>query len=389
MGFTVEDMLIVGRKRYKMDLVAGKNGWANSISWLLMVEDTTITTAFMGKELAVTTGLGFPTKEKLIELISILNVHHAAGLVVNTGFYIKDIPKEVLDLADECDLPIIEVPWEVSMADMIKELTVSIFLQSQTDEQISSAFITAIEHPEPADEYRKELSASFDTDGRFQVVAFATKTLDSMDSMDRKRIGYRLQIYLENISHNAHFFYYNGYFLLIFNAVDDASRDEIMEGFLHRVKQRMPDQEVFVGIGSPVNDVSDVHISYKRAEYALKCAMEEGKLSESFDELGLERLFYAVSDTRLLKEMRDELLKPLMEYDEKHSSDLIKTLSLYLKHNGSVSKVSAEMFIHKNTIIYRMGKIKELLGNDLEDGITRLSYYLATLIYIKNNHILM
>ena len=42
MGFTVEDMLIIARDKYKMELVAGQNGWANSISWLLMVEDTTI-----------------------------------------------------------------------------------------------------------------------------------------------------------------------------------------------------------------------------------------------------------------------------------------------------------------------------------------------------------
>ena len=58
MGFTVEDMLIIARDKYKMELVAGRNGWANSISWLLMVEDTTIMENFKGKELAVTMGAG-------------------------------------------------------------------------------------------------------------------------------------------------------------------------------------------------------------------------------------------------------------------------------------------------------------------------------------------
>lgn len=59
MGFTVEDMLIIARDKYKMELVAGQNGWANSISWLLMVEDTTIMENFKGKELAVTMGRAF------------------------------------------------------------------------------------------------------------------------------------------------------------------------------------------------------------------------------------------------------------------------------------------------------------------------------------------
>ncbi|MBR1862220.1 MAG: PucR family transcriptional regulator ligand-binding domain-containing protein [Lachnospiraceae bacterium] len=388
MGFTIEDMRIVASSKYKMELVAGKNGWANSISWLLMVEDTTITDNFVGKELVVTTGLGFGTEEKLRELVKILDEHHCSGLIVNTGYYIKEIPESVLKAADECDLPLLTVPWEMSMADMIKDLTVRIFLQSQTDEQISSAFIKAIEHPQAQEEYRDDLSAAFDVDGKFQVAIFTTESLDTMDSMDRKRIGYRLQIYLENISHNAHFLYYNGYFLLIFNAVEESDRDWIIDGFLKRVRNRMPDREVYVGIGSPVYDAGNISISYRRAEYAARKAFDTGKPLVMFDELGLERLVYSLPDELLIKEMGENLLKPVIEYDKKHDSGLVETLKLYLEYNGSVNKMSAEMFIHKNTILYRMKKIKELTDFDPEDGKQRLEYYLATLLYererIKN-----
>ena len=61
MGFTIEDMLILSKDRYKMELVAGQNGWANSISWVLMLEDLATINHFAGKELVVTTGLGFYT----------------------------------------------------------------------------------------------------------------------------------------------------------------------------------------------------------------------------------------------------------------------------------------------------------------------------------------
>ena len=66
MGFTIEDMLVVSQDRYKMKMVAGNGGWSNSISWLLMLEDLTIIHNFTGKELAVTTGLGFHFREKRI-----------------------------------------------------------------------------------------------------------------------------------------------------------------------------------------------------------------------------------------------------------------------------------------------------------------------------------
>ena len=59
MGFTIEDMLVVSQDRYKMKMEAGSAGWSNSISWLLVLEDLTIIYNFSGKELVITTGLGF------------------------------------------------------------------------------------------------------------------------------------------------------------------------------------------------------------------------------------------------------------------------------------------------------------------------------------------
>lgn len=380
MGFTVEDMMIISSGKYRMKMVAGRNGWANSISWLLMVEDLTITTNFAGKELVVTTGLGFESEEKLLELVKVLDEHHGAGLIVNTGFYIKEIPKSVLEFCDKKDLPLMTVPWDVIMSEMIKDLTVRIFLQSQTDEQISAAFIKAIEQPSHSEEYKETVSQAFDADGKFQVVLLTTDDLDSMDSMERRRIGYRLQIYLENISHNGHFFYYNGNFVLILNAVDPKSTDEIIDGFIGRARKRMTDKFVYVGVGTPVNDVVNLHVSFERAVYAIKNSKQSGRQPVYFDELGVFRLLYCVSDPMILREMGEDTLRPLIEHDKAHNSDLTDTLYYYLRSNCSIQSVAKDMFVHKNTIVYRINKIKELLDTGLEDDEERLRFYLACMI---------
>ena len=138
MGFTIEDMLTLTGDRYKMSMIAGNRGWSNSISWVLMVEDFNILRNFVGKELAVTVGLGFDSEDLLLSLAHELSVHHAAGLIVNTGFYIDQIPQPLIDLCNELGLPLLVVPWEIYIADMIKDLSVRIFLQGMTDEQISA-----------------------------------------------------------------------------------------------------------------------------------------------------------------------------------------------------------------------------------------------------------
>lgn len=105
MSFTIEDMMLTSEKRYEMKFLAGKNGWANSISWVHLLEDTTIIQNFWGKEVAVTTGLGFPEKEDWMRLARKLNRYHASGLIINVGQYIREIPEELMAYCDENDLP--------------------------------------------------------------------------------------------------------------------------------------------------------------------------------------------------------------------------------------------------------------------------------------------
>ncbi|MCR5272349.1 MAG: PucR family transcriptional regulator ligand-binding domain-containing protein [Lachnospiraceae bacterium] len=377
MGFTVEDMLIIGAERYEMKLIAGNNGWANSISWLMMVEDLTIISNFSGKELAVTTGLGFTSEKKLEKLVIELDQHHAAGLILNTGYYMTEVPKKIIDLCNTMDLPLLTVPWNVVITDMIKDFSVRIFLQGTTDEKISAALIDAIENYEDREHYANELLQTFDVDGDFQAVLMTTGNLDAMDTVERKRIGYRLQIYMENISHNAHFFYYDGYFVLIANAVNEKTLDNIVDGFEKRLIRRMPDTPVAIGIGSCVKDISNLHLSYRRAEAAVKRALRKKTGRLKFDELGVDRLFLAVTDKTLLYEMGEKMLKPILDYDKEHDSNYEETLYNYLRFDGSVLAVGKEMYIHRNTITYRMNKIKELLGCNLENAEERLPYEIA------------
>ena len=102
---------------------------------------------------------------------------------------------------------------------MIKDFSIHVFLQDNTDEQIVAALIAAIETPDNQKAYRKELLQYFDVDGSFQVLLLTCEGLDSMDTVERKKLSYRIQLYLEDITHNASFFYYNSDFVLVANAV--------------------------------------------------------------------------------------------------------------------------------------------------------------------------
>ena len=327
MGFTIEDMLVVSADKYHMKLEAGEKGWSNSISWLLMLEDLTIIQNFSGKELAVTTGLGFQTEEKMLDLVRELSWHNAAGLIVNTGYYIREIPEEVRRLCDHYDLPLLTVPWEVYLADMIKDMSIRIFLQSSTDEQISAALIRAIESPGSRDLYEKELLPHFDLDGTFQTALVTTGNLDSMDTVERKRIAYRMQLYLTNLTHNGHFLYSDGYFVIVMNDMKPEECADVMEAFADRAERKMPERRVWVGVSDQVTDISNLRLSFRRARAAVTMAENVDDSIQFFDKMGLYRLLYMVDDPLLLKSLSDHLLQPLLEYDEQHGGGYLRRVA--------------------------------------------------------------
>ena len=380
MGFTIEDMLLVSQQKYRMKLEAGNEGWSNSISWLLMLEDVTIIRNFRGKELAVTTGLGFQTEESLLELLMLLNAQNASGLIVNTGYYIKKIPDRALQYCNENGLPLLTVPWDVYLADMIKDLSIRVFLQSSTDEQISAAFIRAIEQPEEREHYINDLLPHYDTDGTFQVILITTGTLDKMDTVERRRIAYRMQLYLTNLTHNGHFFYYDSCFVVIINALSENQVHSIVSSFQKRLVRKMPETPIWVGISSQVTDISNLRTAYLRAKAAINMARDQEKPLLYFDEMGIYKLLYSIPDKSLLQELCQSKLGPLLEYDREHHASYADTLEMYLECGGSIQAMAARMFIHRNTIIYRMNNIKQLLGCDLETTEEKLPYLIACMI---------
>ncbi|HAE45727.1 MAG TPA: PucR family transcriptional regulator [Lachnospiraceae bacterium] len=380
MGFTIEDMLTVSKTRYGMELMAGENGWSNSISWILLIEDVKILNNFKGKDLAITTGFGFQDEVAQLELAASLIKLGASGLIINTGMYITEIPDSMIRFCNENSFPLLTVPWSTELFEMIKDLDMRILLQGMSDEQISKALIGAIETPALTPQFKNELLPYFDVDGTFQVILITMDDLDSMDTVERRRISFQLQLYLESLTHNACFFYYDSCFVVVANAIPEEDLHHLIEGFIHRAEMRMKDRTLYAGGSSLMKDLSSLHLCYHRAKAALRASHQINQRIVWFDNMGLYRILALVPDDQLLEEMGEGLLMPLIQYDRKHHANYVEILEQYLLNNGSIQAVSKKMFMHRNTVIYKLGNIKKLLGTDLESADDRMKYMIACML---------
>ena len=120
--------------------------------------------------------------------------------------------------------------------------------------------------------------------------------------------------------------------------------------------------------------VTSLHRNYKRAVALLPIAEKQDRAMISYRSLGLYQLLLEVEDTKLLKGFYRDTLGLLDDYDEKYQTDYRSTLKSYLDHNASVQEVAKATYVHRNTINYKIKKIKEILRCELDykDGLRLL-----------------
>ncbi len=101
--------------------------------------------------------------------------------------------------------------------------------------------------------------------------------------------------------------------------------------------------------------------------------------------MGVGRLFGSPEIKKDLTNYADEVLEPFVKYDDQHDGKLLETVRAYFEHGGNLRKVSEVLYIHYNTIVYRINRIRDALQIDLKDPETAFSIQLALKIRDVND----
>ena len=74
-----------------------------------------------------------------------------------------------------------------------------------------------------------------------------------------------------------------------------------------------------------------------------------------------------------------ELIEHVEAYDHEHNSDLIRTLRVFFATNANVSEAADRLYLHRNSLPYRLARVQEITGLDLKDHRARLALQLGLL----------
>jgi purine catabolism regulator len=155
----------------------------------------------------------------------------------------------------------------------------------------------------------------------------------------------------------------------------------IVEEVRAQLASRTPSGLVAVGMSRPGRGLSALREAYREAKDAVSIANELGDREQTtfYGDLKLYQLLLALKERNLehLRRFYNETLAPLVEHDRTRQGDLIRTLNGFFEANGNLAKAATDLDVHRNTLVYRLERISELTGLNLDDADNRLILHLA------------
>jgi sugar diacid utilization regulator len=150
-------------------------------------------------------------------------------------------------------------------------------------------------------------------------------------------------------------------------------------GCLARMREVFPDTVITVGIGGPCSDPGEIARSYGQARQTIDALLRLGRRGQvaAFADLGIHRLLLQVPDPAELRSFAAEVLGVLSAADRRRGSELLATLACYFRENNSPQRTARSLHVHPNTVSYRIRRIREITGLQLDNYRDRLMAQVA------------
>ena len=211
----------------------------------------------------------------------------------------------------------------------------------------------------------------------FIIETTREKDISSLDSV-RAMLGTRTKDFITAVDEKN---------IIIVRSLEENDGYDEIEGIARMIVDMLNAEamsQVRVSYGNIINEIKDVSRSYKEAKMALdvgKIFYVERKVN-SYSSLGIGRLIYQLP-VNLCKIFIDEIFGdniPLNFDDE-----TLTTINKFFENNLNVSETSRQLYVHRNTLVYRIEKLQKSTGLDIRTFDDALTFKIALMVvnYMK------
>ncbi|MCR8635138.1 PucR family transcriptional regulator [Paenibacillus radicis (ex Xue et al. 2023)] len=163
------------------------------------------------------------------------------------------------------------------------------------------------------------------------------------------------------------------------NDPHNSSIMDLAESARRQLSQEFDELSFTVGVGRFYQGLEGIHQGYKEAVKAIQLGKPiSGKTGcVHYEDLGIFRVLGQVNDWKEMEDIYSETIGKLVEYDWSSNASLVVTLREYFANNCSLAETAEKLFVHVNTMKYRLQKIEQLTGCSVHDAEKRLLLHMG------------
>lgn len=393
---TCQDLLNI-EELSELKLVAGEAGLSNAIRWLYFADATvtvkdvnTLRARTSGGELYVCTNEKvLEDKDFIIELIKNADKLDGAGIILNVG----SIEQEYIDLGNKLRFPIFEIPWSLRLVDLSQIICTNL-ISEQNDDNSKEKVLNTILFTNFSSEEKIIIDCNtynFDIRQPCQIAIFQLNLDTDFIENHNSQYNFLLSLFKKNVKHafkhhqvDRIFTEVQGNSLIVLYPNEKISKDTMISMIKELKTQWDYAHSAIpfnVGIGNTYKSISSFRKSYKEADKAIKLIPIIQPDNDTnylfFEDTGFYSLLFSIEDNHQFTKFINQQLGSLIEYDQINNSNLCNTLEVYLQNSKNIGLTSDALFIHRNTLRYRLDKISALLNEDFENLDNVMNYIIA------------
>jgi sugar diacid utilization regulator len=400
---TVSDIL--SRKHFEQAMIiAGEEGLNRIVKWVHVVEVTNIGNLLNGDELILSTGVAWKEDEGLF--ISILNQlveNQAAGLCIEIGTYLAEIPAEAIVIANMNKFPIIIFQKEVPFVEITQDIHTFIInkqyrkisdLRELYDEEKKRIeeiewLQSWLDGDHPLDDINEYLLQNDSKPKSTEAVVLVAK-VHSLKEKSNQDITYLKLLFRSVFEQNGFILFSvekrNELILILLNNRPNKNSKERIKKAILSIKdsefiRKKSTAKLYMAAGKFVEALTDIHKSFQSAKETLRIQQEMSKEETYFyEDLHLYRLISQMNKHMDLQDLVVEYLQPVIQHDQKYNGKLLETLKVYLECNGSKQETANKLFIVRQTLYHRLQKLENLLGKDFMNHEKRVALEFMLLV---------
>jgi purine catabolism regulator len=376
MELTVESLVA----ELGLALVSGQESAGAHVRWVHSTELTDPTPWLKGGELLLTMGIQLDGPKAQRELIERLADHEIVGLGFGTGFSHKKLPAALVTAARKRAFPLFEVPYELPFIAITERAFGQLvneryeMLQRNMVGDVLAEALTGHLYPE-------ELQARlrpFGIGEQVAVLAFAPPDPSAAAAL-LERILEREGVHNLVAIRGS----------LLCAVIDADGQGDGRDPIELARKVRGELAERFGEVPAAASRAAPTH-SLRLSFHEARCALEAVRLQNgntqrggdapevaSYRDLGAFQLLLSLQDDDALISYCRGVLGPVEQGEGEYGDELLRSLDVFIEHNGHWEKAAGALYCHRHTLRYRIRRVEQLTGRDFSQARDRIEFWLA------------